>query len=155
MIDPRNGDILAMVDLLRRRPDWEEAILDDPMRRIEPSLGRNRNLVDAFEPGSTFKPFVWSGAIQAGVGTTRPVPTDAEGRIKVNLGPIPISGRRNTVKDAGINPYHGPLDDIETILVRSLNTGMVEMVRPLSDKETRDILVRFGFGTRTNCGLGG
>ena len=155
VIDPRNGDILAMVDLLRRRPDWEEAILDDPMRRIEPSLGRNRNLVDAFEPGSTFKPFVWSGAIQAGVGTTRPVPTDAQGRIKVNLGPIPISGRRNTVKDAGINPYHGPLEDIETILVRSLNTGMVEMVRPLSEKETRDILVRFGFGTRTNCGLGG
>jgi len=155
VIDPRNGDILAMVDLLRRRPDWEEAILDDPMRRIEPSLGRNRNLVDAFEPGSTFKPFVWSGAVQAGVGSTRPVPTDARGRIKVNLGPVPISGRRNTVKDAGINPYHGPLEDIETILVRSLNTGMVEMVRPLSDDETRDILVRFGFGTRTNCGLGG
>ena len=155
VIDPKNGDILAMVDLLRRRPDWDEAILDDPMRRIEPSLGRNRNLVDAFEPGSTFKPFVWSGAVHAGVGSTRPVPTDAQGRIKVNLGPIPISGRRNTVKDAGINPYHGPIEDIETILIRSLNTGMVEMVRPLSEDETRDILVRFGFGSRTNCGLGG
>jgi cell division protein FtsI (penicillin-binding protein 3) len=155
VIDPRNGDILAMVDLLRRRPNWEEAILDDPMRRIEPSLGRNRNLVDAFEPGSTFKPFIWSGAVQAGVGSTRPIPTDSQGRIKVNLGPVPISGRRNTVKDAGINPYHGPLKDIETILIRSLNTGMVEMVRPLSNNETREILVRFGFGSRTNCGLGG
>jgi cell division protein FtsI/penicillin-binding protein 2 len=111
--------------------------------------------VDAFEPGSTFKPFIWSGAVQAGVGSTRPVPTDAQGRITVNLGPIPIPGRRNTVKDAGINPYHGPLKDIETILIRSLNTGMVEMVRPLSDIETREILVRFGFGSRTNCGLGG
>ena len=155
VMDPRNGDILAMVDLLRRRPEVEEAILDDPMRRIESSLARNRNLVDAFEPGSTFKPFVWAGAVELGVGEERPVPRDAKGRVMVNLKPVPVSGRRTSVKDAGNNPYKGPLNDIETILVRSLNTGMIEMVRPLSNRETRDILLRFGFGSRTNCGLAG
>ena len=155
VMDPRNGDILAMVDLLRRRSDVEEAILDDPMRRIESSLARNRNLVDAFEPGSTFKPFVWAGAVELGVGSERPVPRDAQGRVMVNLKPVPVSGRRTSVKDAGNNPYKGPLKDIETILVRSLNTGMIEMVRPLSNRETRDILIRFGFGSPTNCGLAG
>ena len=155
VMDPRNGDILAMVDLLRRRPDVEEAILDDPMRRIESSLARNRNLVDAFEPGSTFKPFVWAGAVELGVGDRRPVPRDPQGRVMVNLKPVPVPGRRTSVKDAGNNPYKGPLKDIETILVRSLNTGMIEMVRPLSNRETRDILIRFGFGSRTNCGLAG
>ena len=155
VMDPRNGDILAMVDLLRRREGVEEAILDDPMRRIEGSLARNRNLVDAFEPGSTFKPFIWAGAVEHGVGKQRSVPRDGQGRVLVNLKPVPIAGRRNTVKDAGNNPYKGPLKDIETILVRSLNTGMIEMVRPLSDRETRDILIRFGFGSRTNCGLAG
>ncbi len=155
VIDPRNGDVLAMVDLLRRRSEVEEAILDDPMRRVEGSLARNRNLVDSFEPGSTFKPFVWAGAVELGVGADRPVPTDGAGRIMVNLKPVPVPGRRTSVKDAGISPYKGPLKDIETILVRSLNTGMIEMVRPLSDRETRDILLRFGFGSRTNCGLAG
>ena len=155
VIDPRNGDILAMVDLLRRRDGVQEAILDDPMRRIEGSLARNRNLVDAFEPGSTFKPFVWSGAVELGVGMDRPVPTNPAGEVLVNMKPVPVPGRRTSVKDAGNNPYKGPLKDIETILVRSLNTGMIEMVRPLSDTETRDILVRFGFGSRTNCGLAG
>ena len=155
VIDPQNGDILAMVDLLRRRDNWEEAILDDPLRRIEPSLARNRNLVDAFEPGSTFKPFVWAGAVEAGVGSSRPVPRTATGKVNVNIHRIKVPGRRNHIEDAGNSPYRGPIDDIETILVRSLNTGMIEMVRPLSNTETRDILVRFGFGKRTQCGIVG
>lgn len=155
VIDPFNGDILAMVDILRRRPDWDEVILDDPLRRLEPSLARNRNLIDAFEPGSTFKPFMWSGSVQAGVGSTRPLPRNAQGKINVNLHEVSIKGRRATVKDAGNNPYHGPLDDIETILIRSLNTGMIEMVRPLSHVEARAIPIGFGFGKRTDCGIAG
>ena len=150
VIDPDNGDILAMVDILVRRPDVEEVILDDPLRRIEPKLARDRNMIDSFEPGSTFKPFIWSGALESGVGTTHSV--DLE---RINVHPIKIKGRRTTVKDAGINPYHGPIKKIDTILVKSLNTGMAEMVRKLSNEEMRSIVTRFGFGSRTNCGLAG
>ena len=153
VIDPRNGEILAMVDILNRRPakeDWQEAILDDPQRRIDPKLARNRNVVDAFEPGSTFKPFIWAGAVMAGVGTIDPVRLD-----RINVEAIRIPGRRATVKDAGINPYKGPIKNIETILIKSLNTGMVEMVNDLSNKQVRDIMIRFGFGSRTNCGIAG
>jgi len=153
VVDPRNGEILAMVDILNRRPEtdeWREAILDDPQRRIDPKLARNRNIVDAFEPGSTFKPFIWAGAVMAGVGTTDPVRLD-----RINVHEIRVPGRRTTVKDAGNNPYKGPIQDIETILVRSLNTGMVEMVQDLSNRQVREIMTRFGFGSRTNCGIGG
>lgn len=150
VIDPSNGDILAMVDILNRRPDVEEVILDDPMRRVEPKLGRDRNMIDSFEPGSTFKPFIWSGAVEAGVGSKHSV--DLE---RINVHAVRIKGRRTTVKDAGINPYHGPIKKIDTILIKSLNTGMAEMVRKLSNKEMRSIVKRFGFGSRTNCGLAG
>lgn len=148
VIDPRNGDILAMVDILVRRPDVEEVILDDPLRRVEPHLGRDRNMIDAFEPGSTFKPFVWAGALDLGI----------EDRVeldRINVEPIRIKGRRTSVKDAGINPYKGPIKDIDTILVKSLNTGMAEMVRHVDERQMRSIVTRFGFGTRTNCGLAG
>jgi cell division protein FtsI/penicillin-binding protein 2 len=152
VVDPHNGDILAMVDILRRRPGHHEVILDDPQRRTEPSLARNRNIVDAFEPGSTFKPFMWAGALELGVGGPgRPVDLS-----KVNEHPISIPGRRTTVKDAGrVRPYKGNVRNIEYILEKSLNTGMAEMVRTLTDEEARAILTRFGFGSRTQCGLGG
>ena len=151
VIDPNNGDILAMVDILRRRDGHDEVILDDPQRRVEPSLARNRNVVDAFEPGSTFKPIMWAGALELGV-TTPARPVDLS---KVNVAPISIKGRRTTVKDAGRNPYKKNVKDIEYIIEKSLNTGMAEMVRTLTDEEARSILTRFGFGTRTKCGLGG
>ncbi len=150
VIDPSNGDILAMVDILNRRPDVEEVILDDPMRRVEPKLGRDRNMIDSFEPGSTFKPFIWSGALEAGVGSKHTVDLQ-----RINVDAVRIKGRRTTVKDAGINPYHGPIKKIDTILIKSLNTGMAEMVRKLSNQEMRSIVKRFGFGSRTNCGLAG
>ncbi|MDG2032110.1 MAG: penicillin-binding protein 2 [Phycisphaerales bacterium] len=150
VIDPSNGDILAMVDILNRRPDVEEVILDDPMRRVEPKLGRDRNMIDAFEPGSTFKPFIWSGALEAGVGTRHSVDLK-----RINVEAVRIKGRRTTVKDAGINAYRGPIKKIDTILIKSLNTGMAEMVRKLSNQEMRSIVKRFGFGSRTNCGLAG
>ena len=151
VVAPRTGDILAMVDILKHRPDEEAVLLDDPQRREEPSLARNRNVVDAFEPGSTFKPFVWSGALELGVDTpARPVDLG-----KVNVAAVRVKGRRTTVKDAGRNPYGREVRDIEYILEQSLNTGMVEMVKTLSDEEARSILLRFGFGSRTKCGLGG
>lgn len=159
IINPNTGDILAMVDLIRDRAPlsdgFEEAIQGDPLRASEPSLARNRNLVDAFEPGSTFKPFVWSGAVELGVGTSRSIPRNAAGKVMVNLKSVRVPGRRVSVKDAGRSPYHGPHDSIEMILVHSLNTGMLEMVRPLSKVELRSIVRRFGFGSRTGCGLGG
>ncbi|MFM8784293.1 MAG: rRNA adenine N-6-methyltransferase family protein, partial [Phycisphaerales bacterium] len=65
VLDAQNGDVLAMADILRERPGWKEATRD-PSRKIHPALGRNRNFTDPYEPGSTFKSFVWARATQVG-----------------------------------------------------------------------------------------
>ena len=65
VLDAQNGDVLAMADILRERPGWKEATRD-PSRKIHPALGRNRNFTDPYEPGSTFKTFVYLTALEAG-----------------------------------------------------------------------------------------
>jgi stage V sporulation protein D (sporulation-specific penicillin-binding protein) len=40
---------------------------EDPRRAVHPAMGRNRCVEDVYEPGSTFKSFVWASAWQMGV----------------------------------------------------------------------------------------
>ncbi|MFM7808892.1 MAG: penicillin-binding transpeptidase domain-containing protein, partial [Planctomycetota bacterium] len=66
VMDVETGDILAIADTLTPRRGWTE-VTTDPSRGIHPSLGRNRNVTDPYEPGSTFKPFVWAAATELGI----------------------------------------------------------------------------------------
>jgi cell division protein FtsI (penicillin-binding protein 3) len=169
MIDPQSGELLAMVDIIRSVPDalpvpWvavdakgkplEEspafdasrryvAIQPDPGRLIHPALGRNRCVIDIYEPGSTFKPFVWATITE--LGLARPTEVfDTEG------------GRWRA-------PDGRPLTDVVErdrqswveVLVNSSNIGMVKAAQRLSHKQTHDMATRFGFGARTNVGLPG
>ena len=59
MMQPFTGEILAMANY----PPFDPA----NVRTSSPEQWRNRCVTDAFEPGSTFKPFVWSMATQARV----------------------------------------------------------------------------------------
>jgi len=73
-LDPRNGEVLAMVShpgydpnvFARgvRRGEWR-ALLQDPLRPLN-----NRAVQGQFAPGSTFKVAVAAGALEAGVATT-------------------------------------------------------------------------------------
>ena len=65
VLDCRTGEIRAMCDVLNPRPDWDE-VTTDPGRDIHRALGRNRCVTDPYEPGSTFKPFVWAVATELG-----------------------------------------------------------------------------------------
>lgn len=72
-IDPRNGDILALVSRPAydpnvfargvRREEWR-ALLQDPLRPLN-----NRAVQGQYAPGSTFKVAVAAGALEAGVAT--------------------------------------------------------------------------------------
>jgi len=171
MVDPRTGEILAMVDLVRTIPDaapypWEDAdagkrgvprvpeplgpdrpryrVLEaDPWRGRDPALARNRCIQDVYEPGSSFKPIVWS-AITAAGGAKPEERIDTEG------------GRWRT-------PYGRMIRDVTRrdqmtwaqVLVNSSNIGMVKVTSRMSHEWLREVVLRFGFGRATGLGLGG
>jgi penicillin-binding protein 2 len=78
-LDPRNGEVLAMVShpaydpnvFARgiRRDEWR-ALVEDPLRPLN-----NRAVQGQFAPGSTFKVAVASGALEAGAATPRSAAT--------------------------------------------------------------------------------
>jgi cell division protein FtsI/penicillin-binding protein 2 len=142
VLDAQNGDVLAMADILRERPGWKEATRD-PSRKIHPALGRNRNFTDPYEPGSTFKSFVWARATQ--VGAARPSEI-----IPLPAGPYTTPFGR-TIHDV---KYTGPVS-WKTVLVKSLNGGMAMVAMRMSFEQMQQAVRDFGFGQKVAMGIPG
>jgi len=162
MMDPRTGEILAMVDLYRKVSDavdydWKAIIPKDKVpgtpryvtiradaaRETHAALGRNRCVEDVYEPGSTFKPFMWSAATELGMAD----PTDT-----INTeGGIWKTPYGRQVRDV----VKKPVQTWAEVLINSSNIGMVKITSLMSGKQMRDAVVKFGFGRSTGTGLGG
>lgn len=172
MIDPRTGEILAMVDLVRDIPGllpypWADkpvrvrgqptppvaslpttyqryvTLLEDKGRKVHPALSRNRCVEDVYEPGSTFKPFVWATITELGLARPDEVFDTEGGRWRTFYGrPIQDVTRRDTMTWADV-------------LVNSSNIGMIKGAERLSFQQLREVPLRFGFGSRTEVGLPG
>lgn len=141
--DPKTGEILAMADVLNPREGWSQQ-LTDPNRELNPRLGRNRCVTDPYEPGSTFKPFVWSVATELGLVTP-----DEMLQTPSSV-PYRTSFRRS-IRDAH---YYGP-SSWRKVLVKSMNSGMAIVAQRLTHVQLQDAVHRFGFGEPTRVGLGG
>lgn len=160
VLDPHTGEVLALADVVRQPKnikdyDWKlpipkggdgtryRIISDDPLAKIDPALARNRCVEDVYEPGSTFKAFMWSAALAS--GKTRE------------------SEVINTHWGKWVTPYGRPLSDVTErstqtvaeVLVNSSNIGMAQLVARMEYPATRDAVLNFGFGRRTNIGLAG
>lgn len=164
LLDPGTGEILAMVDLVRDVPGLAEFPWADKAtgrapeatpggrrpryRAISPDRGsdlveRNRCVEDVYEPGSTFKPFVWATALAAG-------------RVRIDEVFDTEGGYWRTA-------YGRPLEDEvkrekmrwDEVLVNSSNIGMVKGAERLTHEQLRDAVVGFGFGRRTGLPLPG
>jgi cell division protein FtsI/penicillin-binding protein 2 len=143
VVDPATGEILAMADILNPRNGWSQQP-EDPNREMDIRLGRNRCVTDPYEPGSTFKPFIWSVATQLRKAKIDEIlPTPSSGPYRTN------SGR--PIRDAR---YYGP-SSWEKVLVKSLNSGMAIVSQRMTHAELQDAIARFGFGEPTYIGLGG
>jgi cell division protein FtsI/penicillin-binding protein 2 len=142
VMDAGNGDVLAMADLLQERPGWKEATRD-PSRKIHPSLGRNRNFTDPYEPGSTFKSFVWARATQLGAAKPSEI-------IQLPNGPYVTSFGRS-IHDV---KYPGPVA-WKTVLVKSLNGGMAQVAMRLKHEDLQQMVRDFGFGQKVAIGIPG
>lgn len=160
VLDPVTGEILAIGDIQREVetvdfpwvPDdqWEErrgegapararyaAVPRDELREIEPAMGRNRCLTDVYEPGSTFKPFVWTAARELGL-------VDPDEMVETHRGEWRTSYGRAIVDTT-------PLDrqTWRDVLYNSSNIGMVKLGEKLSHAQLHGVVDRYGFGRKT------
>ncbi|MEM0983951.1 MAG: penicillin-binding protein 2 [Planctomycetota bacterium] len=172
VIDPATGEVLAMTDVLRpgitlpaeglrdypfvdaaipraQRPEAPQSgrfriLREEDRASTEPALWRNRCVLDAYEPGSTFKGFVWGLAHAAGVMTPGEI----------------IDG---TGKDGRVLSYGRRIRDVtrrteldwDGVLVYSSNVGMALAADRMSRTGLRSALEDMGFGQRTRLGLPG
>jgi cell division protein FtsI/penicillin-binding protein 2 len=128
VVDVRNGHVLAIASL----PSF------DPSRptEVKPENWRLRPVQDAFEPGSTVKPFVAAATLSADV--VRP-------------------GERFDCRDRGVSvaghwvrDHADPgLYTVDEVVVHSANAGIIEMAERLSQDQLRHAFDAFGFGRRT------
>ena len=107
---------------------------------INPSLVRNRAIIDMYEPGSSFKPFVIANAIESG---------DYDSSSLVDTSPIKIG--KKVIKD----PNDLGVTDLATILRKSSNAGMSRISLTLDSENLWEMLNNFGFGSLSTSGFPG
>ncbi|MEZ6234998.1 MAG: penicillin-binding protein 2 [Phycisphaerales bacterium] len=163
VLDPASGAIVAMGDIVRpiegvvpypwmpegsqqrlppkgERPRYQ-VVQPEPARADNPAIARLRCLVDSYEPGSTFKPFVWAIALSNNVvRLDEVIDTHSwyprRGRLVEDV----LSSR------AASRSWHD-------VLVYSSNCGMSRVALRLQPRVLHDALARWGFGQRLDIGL--
>ena len=131
---PRTGEILAMATLPTFDPN-------DP-GRAAPDDRRDRVIADVFEPGSTFKIVVVSGALNDQIVRINDI-FDCE------HGHFAFAGR--VLHDH--EPYG--LLSVESIITKSSNIGAAKIGLKMGDNRMYDYITSFGFGERTGLPLPG
>lgn len=129
VLDPMSGEVLAMCS-------WPTFDPNQPLTEGGTAARRNRALTDPVEPGSSFKPFITSAALDGGYLTTTEL-------IDCHMGKYRF-GRR-LIKDT---KPHGMMD-IRGIITRSSNIGMGVIAQRMGNKALHDAVRSFGFGHRT------
>jgi len=163
-VDPATGEVLAMADILREvdnvpypwadnrvpREQWDphpdlfqrfQFVRPDPLRDLDPAIARNRVVEDAYEPGSTFKAFVWSALTDAHPDLLDEQFEAAPGGVTF------IAGRR--LQDSHANGQQ----TWSEVLVNSSNIGMALGAQRFTPQVFHDALQRFGVGVPTRVGL--
>lgn len=164
VMDPNTGEILAMVDIVRDLPsirdyDWLtplhkdelpvpgqrwRIIREDKARSQFPALGRNRCVEDIYEPGSTFKPFMWAAVTELGLARPMEVFNTHNGVYRV-----PYAERY-------VRDVHGLSQQTwQQVLINSSNVGMVIGTSRMSFQQMHDAVRKFGFGSKPGTGLPG
>lgn len=121
VLDPRNGDILALVSQREGR-----------------SVSGVPALTDTYEPGSTIKPFLAARLLE--LGRTRP-----DEIVDVHGGSYMAPGRRTPIRDV----HRADTMSMADVLRYSSNVGAVVLAERLSPREQYEALRDFGFGVST------
>ena len=134
VIDPTNGDVLAMAT----RPTF------DPNRPQEasPESWKNRAIADIYEPGSTFKPMIVGYGLEEGV-------IERDESFHCQNGEYRM-GRRV------LHDHHRyGLLSLTDVLVKSSNIGMAKIGERMGNERLERAARLFGFGRKTGIELPG
>jgi len=134
IMQPHTGEILAMANY----PSFDP----NEFNKTKAEERRNRCVTDAFEPGSTFKPFVWAAAIETGAAHPDEVMDCTDTGVYVTS-----FGRR-------LHDAH-PIGTVtfEQVLIKSSNIGMAYAGERLGAQNLWASVNAFGFGKSTRSGL--
>jgi len=134
VMDVKTGDILALASYPEVDPN--------KFGKTPPAHRRNRAIIDPYEPGSIFKPFIASHALQDGV---------------THLGDIiNCEGGSWTVGRRTLHDAHGYGDlTFEQVVQKSSNIGMAKLGQRLGNDRLYFAVRSFGFGKRTGIDLTG
>ena len=158
MMDPRNGDILAMatypyydlnnpyeINKEDLKAAWE--LLDQPQKSESlQGMWRNKAIADTYEPGSCFKLVTASSALEEGIAET-----DREGAYCCTGG-IEIAGVR--IKCWRYYRPHGP-ESLRQALMNSCNPVFIGLGQKIGTEKYYEYLEKFGFLRKTGIDLYG
>ena len=134
VMEPQTGRVLAMANYPTFNPN--------SYFKYPPALLRNKCITDSFEPGSTFKVFLISGALEEKVIS----PGDG---FNCEGGSYSIGGR--TIHDTH---HYGRLS-VADVLKYSSNIGAAKIGARLGQERLHSYLRGFGFGARSGIDLPG
>ena len=134
MLDAKTGEVLALVN----QPDY------NPNNRANwnPKQARNRSVTDTFEPGSTFKPFAISAALEAGIVKPETVILTGPG---LTIGP-------KTITDL---PHRSDQLTVAEVIQKSSNIGTAKIALQLPSERLWNLYNDLGFGSLPKTGFPG
>ena len=137
VMDPHNGDILALASYPTYDPNQGPSSAEDPTAR------ENHASSVPFEPGSVFKVITLSAALE----TTDLTP---DSPINCHGGVLTLFGR--TIHDSHAGMGVVPM---ATVLARSSNIGAIQVGLRVGPDNMYEYVRRFGFGQKTGIQLPG
>ncbi|MHB2016102.1 MAG: peptidoglycan D,D-transpeptidase FtsI family protein [Candidatus Xenobia bacterium] len=135
VLDVKSGDILGMASV----PDYDLSKASE----APPEARRARCITDSYEPGSTFKVFIASAALDSGIPPDRQFPCGST---------ITVGGWTLHNAEGDVPPGSA---DIKTDVTFSYNTGTAQVGLYMGKKKVYEYLKRFGLFARTGIDLPG
>ncbi len=132
MMDPNTGEIIAMAN----RPTYDPNAVGDS----DADKRRNRAITDVYEPGSTFKAFVASAAIEEKIVSLNEKFDVSRGFIKIPGGIIREDHRHEILT-------------FTEVIQKSSNVGAATIGIRLGKERFYNYVKKFGFGDKTGVDL--
>ena len=134
LLDVRTGEVLAMASLPGFNPNNRADLSGSALR--------NRAVTDAYEPGSTMKPFTIAAALETGRYTPGTIIDTRPGTLRV--------GQDVVHDDADFGVI-----DVSTVIEKSSNVGAAKIALSLPDGTVWRMLSKVGFGAISGSGFPG